>query len=520
MKRILKTAICALLCVAVITSVLTFSVSAAGTVIAFSKSSLTVGDSLTVTVTISHDSELYGVSCIINYDDTVLSYASGSASGGAGSLKIVESPSGDKKVSYTLKFTALKAGSSAISVVNCTGSILGSSGATSVPISGASATVTVKNAALSANANLKSLTVSTGKLSPAFSATRKSYTVTVNNDVTQCKIYATAADKDAKVEVPDNNKALEIGVNTRTVTVTAPDGTQKVYTIKITRKEKVEENSSENDTSSEENSSEDVTSEDPETPEEDPLATNIDGADFTVIEDIAEIKLFNGFTAQKVEFNGVEVDVAVDADKNYTIYYLTSAEGGEPAPYTYEKETDTFTKLQYLSQVENTYIFSQIPEDMTVGENYYKTSATINGFSVDCYASNNSSLSDFYYIYCYADGRFGMYRYDNRENVMQRYPEFGLVEVSDKPANSMEEKDTFLSRFSSLTTNARTIVFCLILIGLGTIALIVLVVLKIVRSKSDFDDEDYDDDDFDSFSLIVNSSSNTDVEEETDETDE
>lgn len=519
MNRIFKTALCALLCFAVMASLLTFSVSAAGTVIAFSKSSLIVNDTLTVTVTISNDAELYGVSCIINYDDTVLSYVSGSASGGAGSLKIVESPSGEKKVSYTLKFTALKAGSSAISVIDCTGSILGASGATSVPIKGASATVTVKDAALSANANLKSLTVSAGKLSHAFSATRKSYTVTVDNEVTQCKIYATAADKDAKVDVPDNNKALEIGVNTRTVTVTAPDGTQKVYTVKITRKEKASDTSSENDSSSEGSESDETTSSETDTPNEDPLSTNIDGAPFTVIEDIAEIKLFNGFSAQKVEFNGVQVDVAVDESKNYTIYYLTADEGGEPAPYTYDEELDTFTKLQYLNQADNTYIFSDFPEDMTVGDGYYKTNATINGFSVDCYASNNSSLSDFYYIYCFADGRYGMYRYDNRENVMQRYPEFSLIDISNEPVLNTEEKDGFFDRFSALSTNARTIVLCLGLIAIGVIVLIVLFVLKFIRPRADID-EDYDDDDFESFSLIVNSSSTPEASEDTDDTEE
>lgn len=517
MKRIFKTALCALLCICVIASILTFSVSAAGTVIAFSKSSLTVGETLTVTITISSDSELYGVSCIINYNDTVLKYASGNADGGAGSLKIVESPSGDKKVSYSLKFTALKAGSSTISVVDCIGSVLGSNGATNVSLKGASANVTVKDAALSANANLKSLTVSRGKLSPAFSASRKSYTVTVDNSVTECKIYATAADKDAKVEVSGEN-TLDIGLNTRVVTVTAPDGTQKQYTVKITRKEKATDTSSENDSSSEDTQSDETTSDDTETPDENLLSTNIDGAPFTVIENISEIKLFNGFTAQKIEYNGTQIDVAIDSENNFTIYYLVSDEGGEPVPYTYDKSDDTFTKVQYMTQVDNTYIFTKIPEDMTVGDSYYKTNATINGFSVDCYARSNSSLADFYYIYCFSDGRYGMYRYDNRENVIQRYPEFGLYELSDTNADNTDGKETFFDRFSALSANARTIVISLVLIAAGAIALIVLLVLRFVRSRSD-SDEDYADDDFDSFSLVVNSSSDieTDDDEETDE---
>ena len=517
MKRIFKTALCSLLCICVLVSILIFSVSAAGTVIAFSKNSLTVGETLTVTVTISSDSELYGVSCIINYNDTVLSYASGSATGGAGSLKIVESPSGEKKVSYSLKFTALKAGSSTISVVSCEGSVMGSNGATIVPINGVSDTATVKDAALSANANLKSLSVSKGKLSPAFSASRKTYTVTVDNSVTECKIYATAADKDAKVEVSGEN-TLDIGLNTRVITITAPDGTQNQYTVKITRKEKASDTSSENDSSSEGTESDETTSSDTETPNENPLSTNIDGAPYTVIENISEINLFNGFTAQKIEYNGTQIDVAVDSENNFTIYYLLSDEGGEPVPYTYDTDEDTFTKVQYMTQLENTYIFTKIPDDMTVSDSYYKTNATINGFSVDCYASSNSSLSDFYYIYCFTDGRFGMYRYDNRENVMQRYPEFGLLEMSDTNTDN-NGKETILDRFSALSSNARTIVISLVLIAVGAIALIVLIVLRFARSKADID-QDYDDGDFDSFSLVVNSSSQSETEENDQETEE
>lgn len=513
MKRIIKISLSIMLCFAVLLSLLSFTASAASTIISFSKNSLSVGETLTVTITINSDSELYGVSCIVNYDSSVLRYDSGNAAGGAGSLKIVESPSGDKRVSYSLKFSALKAGSSAVSVTNCTGSIVGANGAESIGLNGASATVTVKDAALSANANLKSLTLSKGSLSPAFSASRTNYTVTVDNSVTECKVYATAADSSAKVELSGSN-ALKLGLNTRTVTVTAPDGTQKVYTIKITRKEAATD-SSQTDTSSEDETT--SSEETPSTPEN-PLSTNIDGTDYIVMADISAVKLFNGFTAEKIEFNGTEITVAIDADNNFRIYYLSPAEGTAPVPYTYDEQENIFTKLQYYTQGNTTYIFTAIPEDMTVADGYYKTSATINGFSIDCYASSDSKLSDFYYAYCFTDGRFGMYRYDSREDVLQRYPEFALTSISDVSGEDADN-DSFAARFNSLSSNAKVIIIGLALLAIGAIALIVLLIVKLTRKNGNYDTENMNiGDEFDSFSVV--NESDADINDEPDEDEE
>lgn len=511
MKKILKATAGLIICIIVLTSVMIVNTSAAGTIIAFSKKSLTVGEAVTVTVSLDAGEAMYATGCVINYDNNVLSYTSGNAVGGAGSVQIAEAPSGETKVSYSLTFTAIAAGSCTISVADCKYEVLGANGAESRGLSGASATLTVKDAALSANANLSALSLSTGTLSPRFSASRTSYTVAVKNSVTECKIYATAADSGAKVEV-SGESALKIGKNVRTVTVTAPSGAQKVYTITINRSETDEEISSEE------------TSTDTEV---NMLETTIEGVTHTVATDISAVTMFKGFTATTAQFNTQDVAVATDANGVYKLYYLKAADSEVLVPYTFDEENQLFTKLAYFIQGENAYIYTDIPEDKTVGSDFYKTTATINGNEVSCYAANSATANDFYYLYCYADGRYGFYRYDNRENVMQRYPELELVDVEE--LTKEPQKDTLLTRFVSLTANAKIIVISLLFVIIFVVALIVLLIIKYAKRNDNdlYETEDIQEDmSFDSvsygnFSLDVYKDPQDSQESETiDESDE
>lgn len=75
-----------------------------------------------------------------------------------------------------------------------------------------------------------------------FTANQTIYDFTVPKNVDTVKVYAYASSDKATIEGV-GNKALEIGKNVLEVTVTAEDGTKKVYTMNITRTEKEEEKS-------------------------------------------------------------------------------------------------------------------------------------------------------------------------------------------------------------------------------------------------------------------------------------
>lgn len=442
--------------------------AAASTVLYFNKKSVTVGETVNVTVTFNADEAMYGVEGVINYDSSILEYKSGVATNSAGVLKIVESPSGEKKVSYTLTFTAKKAGSCAISVADC----FYSGQTTDAGFTGTAATLTVTDKTLSANADLKSLYLSTARLSPSFSSNTTTYNVTVKNSVTECKISATPVDPNAKVTV-EGSATLKVGANTRTVVVTAPSGAVKKYVVNITRAET-----------------------DADIPVEiDPLEVNVEGYKMVIATNISTEKLFEGFTATQAEFNGTDVAVAVDESGEYTIYYLKTLDSDVLVPYLYDENNGIFEKLKYFTQGENSYIFTDIPKDKTMPDEFYVTNTTISGMNVKCYASSAANMGDFYYIYCYTNGVYGFYRYDSRENVLQRYPELELDEIEV----STEVKDDSLSkRFNSLTVNAKIIVIAGAFVLCAVLALIIVLVIKLFRKNKydDYDEDMIEEDDF------------------------
>lgn len=438
-----------------------FNASAAATAtIAFSNSKPAVNDSVTVTVTVSGGEAMYSTEFSVSYNPDTLRFDSGdSASGGAGVVKVAGLPSGATKQSYSLKFTAIAAGSS---VIQASGVAYYQNTEDSV---GASATMTVSDAAKSDNANLKSLSLSKGTLSPKFSASKTSYTATVANSVTEVKVYATAQDSGANVSV-SGESALKVGSNTRTVTVTAPSGAQKVYTITITR-------------------SEEETVSEPDVPEVNPYETMVDGATYTVLSDISGITLPAGFTVSTAEYNGTEVAAAKDSDGNYILYYLKAADSEAVEPYLLNG--DTFERLQYAAIGDKIYIFSEIPADLTAPEGYYETAVKIGDFSLKAFVANSTEFTDFYYVYCFYDNAYRMYRYDSRENVLQRAPEFKLVPLEEKQLGDAG----FATRFASLTANAKTVVIGLLLAAVAAIALIVLLIVKFVNDKKMLSDGNY-----------------------------
>ena len=87
------------------------------------------------------------------------------------------------------------------------------------------------------NKNLESLTIEDGlTLTPEFNSDVTEYSLTVGADVTSIDITATAEDDNAEVEITGNNNLL-MGENTVEIKVTAEDGTERTYTINVTKGE-------------------------------------------------------------------------------------------------------------------------------------------------------------------------------------------------------------------------------------------------------------------------------------------
>lgn len=477
MKKVLKSAVLLMAAIMLIVSAAVFPASAENAIISFNPSKPAAGQDVTVTVTFNPGAKMYGTDFTVSYNQDVLEYKSADCSAnaaGGGIVKAAPAPSGETKVAYKFTFTAKMAGNAAVSV---SGGVFGEDKDYNV---GASATLTVSDAEKPGVATLKSLSLSQGTLSPAFTSKRTSYTAKVKYDVTSCKVYAAATDDKATVAV-GGKEALEVGKNTRTVTVTAQNGTQKTYTIVITRLKEDEEDT------------ESKPEEETKAPEENAGTAVIDGVNYSIATDLSGFTLPGGFKATTVTRNGAEVAAAQDTDANYTLYYLKGENSESYQPYTLEADGTTFKKLKYATFGNNTYIFEDIPENKAVPAGFYQASVKIGDFDISAYKSPDDGYTDFYYLYCFFDGNFATYRYDAKENVLQRCPEFTLSDVS---ADAPQKGAGFAARFGSLSANAKVIVIGIAAVIIAAVVLAVMLIIRIVKPQPDETDDGYDTDMF------------------------
>ena len=219
----------------VIIMAMTPKVQAAGLVIAFSKSTANVGDTITIRVT---GNEVKGnvkltVSGNATLKEDTVSLDNGPASvdldvNGTGSIRVVATSVDDMQDSAT--GTPYSTGG--------TITVEGTSDSDS-----SNDTTTEQE---SSNANLSNLGIRPNDFS-GFKPGTTTYNVTVPEDVESVEVYATAQDSAATVS-GTGSQTLAYGENTLSVVVTAEDGTTKTYTINVTREGEEETGETEGET--------------------------------------------------------------------------------------------------------------------------------------------------------------------------------------------------------------------------------------------------------------------------------
>lgn len=212
---------------------------AASAKIAFSDPSATVGSQVKVNMKITSSSNLASADVMLAYDSNALEFVEGTnADGGAGAVRI-HGDAGTPNtgtLAFSLTFNARAAGSSKITITSQ--EIYDSNSQLVTVDHEGSSTVTISALkTASKDATLKSLRVSPGELTPAFSADVDTYAVTVGTDVEKVLISAEPTDENANFIVTGSD-GLQMGENRVTCKVTAQDGeTSKEYVIVVTKAE-------------------------------------------------------------------------------------------------------------------------------------------------------------------------------------------------------------------------------------------------------------------------------------------
>ncbi len=505
MKTVLKKVVPFIVIICLLMSMLTVSVSAAGSSsIAFSKSKLAIGETLTVTARFSTTSgeDMYAFEGYITYNPAVVQYVTGTGCSRLTDGKVMISNfASSSNETIDIKFKAIGAGNSMMALEQLVYTDIEK---VEKELTGSSATVTVTDpsAQASSNANLKGLVVSAGTLSPKFSPDVTSYTVTIENSVTELYVSCSKSDSAATYTVK-GSKDMKVGKNQRSIVVTAENGNTKTYTITITR---LDENGN-------------VPTEDTDKPLNEITEVTVDGDIFHVQEDFSAQTLPSGFNVMDYAFDGKTIPAL--GDGTYIMIFLSLPDGSASDFYIVNSD-NKFTKL--ISIDLNGVIYSILPAS-EIPEGYTLVNdCQINGVTVPAYKSANGH-EDFFMVYAKGPGgQNGFYNYDTVDNTLQRALNLTLNDganendPADKPANA---DGNVLDAFMQLGLNAKIVVITILAIIFLLIVAIIVLIVKIARAgktKKEVITQEDEDLDFEYISIgepITNTYTEEDVEDQT-----
>ena len=444
--------------------------------ISFSDPSATVGQEFSVNVKISsQDGNLGASDVVLSYDPSVIEFVSGNnASGGAGSVRLVGTmdSSSTKAFSYTLKFKAVQAGNTSISVGSYE---VYDSDAQAVTVSKTgTASVKVKAPATSsAEAALSSLKISPGTLSPAFSPNVTSYTAQIGANVDKLAVSASAKDSKAKVLV-SGDSGLKVGTNTVVCKVTAEDGqTTKSYTITVNKLDTVDvpsEAETEAETGAEAVGTTPVV--------KNGLDVEIDGVSYTVATEFDASLLPEGYTQSTCTYGGSEVQCGNGND--LTLLYLQGADGNG-AFYIYIPESGVLSPYVTIDVTAKSILVLPPDESVQIPDGFMETTIQLNGtYKVQGWVWKSDEQQKYCVVYGMNEsGEKSLYRYDIAEKTFQRY--FEDPSLATKYDDAQVEE--IVDKYNALCRDYNIRFVMLAVLGVACVILFFIVINLLLKRK-------------------------------------
>ena len=351
-------------------------------------SSVVVGQSFKVTVTVA------GSASIGSWEYT-LSYDSSKVRLNSGTLHVVDYGNGSKSSSsYSYSFTALQSGSATFKPVNAsvldyvsTNECLSSTGSASVSMKSQSEI----EASYSRNNNLSSLSVEGADLSPSFNKNITEYQATLPVDTTKAKIIATAQDSKASITGAGEVDVVD-GINKIEIIVTAEHGEKKKYVINLTVQEL------------------------------DPVKVKVDGKTYTVVRKKGQVENIPvGFTETTIKIRDQDVCAYQSEIAKILLVALKDNEGNIKL-FIYDKNKNSFTSFMEAKGGEvNLLILNN--EKIKTPLDFVKTSFKINDLKIEGYKYRYDKNDNYYLVYAknLETGDEGFYLYDKKNSTFSRY---------------------------------------------------------------------------------------------------
>ena len=345
----------------------------------------------------------------------------------------------------------------------------------------------------SSNASLGLLVISAGTLSPEFSAATKDYTATVDYSCSSLAVTANPADSKASVTSVTGNDSLEVGENTVSVVVTAEDGSTSTYNIVVTRRAE----------------------DDPENADKQDnwKKFDINGTEWTMVNDIPEDVVPEGFEHSKTVIDGLEYNTLHGTFGDITLVYLQSESGN--GLFVYDAAQNAAYEFVRINS-ESHFIVVLLPKVDDVPEGYNEISLSIEGKGVaTAYQTKgektDDQTKDFYLVYAMNDnGESGWYTYDSVDGTYMRN------ELST-PTVAQEENDTTKSELVPGIANKYLVLAAILVLIIIILALLLLVVI-VKNKKRTANEENDEEDDTKEFDIEENDiEANDDAQESAEE---
>lgn len=378
------------------------------------------GKTVTVKVKVSTSVDMAIYQYYLNYDSSILEYQSGDHDAKKkGQLTILKDSASGTSQTLSFTFKALAVGTSKITISGAMVCPSDPKNGDELPVTISNGSVTVKAPyQASTNANLKSLSVGQGTISPAFKKDTYNYTLSVGGGVDRVTVSAVAEDSKAKVSI-SGNTSLKAGDNVVTITVTAEDGkTKKTYKITVTRAKPS------------------PTMSPTPTLSPTPTATPTPGIEVPVgdgkltLSDVITVEYPEGYEEDEFEYEGITVQALKSLAGDLTLVQLSDGK-----LYLYCPADGSFVPYRVISEQKRTYTIIPKPVSAVVPEGFTETKTTLHEEEITVYAANENA--EYFLVYAMNwDGKSGWYCFDTVEETLQRYDtsESGEIEVTPTPS--------------------------------------------------------------------------------------
>ncbi len=245
--------------------------------------------------------------------------------------------------------------------------------------------------------NLSSLTVSSGTLSPTFSASTTTYKVELTSETSSITVSAKAKDSNATVSGTGEHE-LKIGENNIIVTVVAENGSKKTYTISVY-----------------------VT-------EEPSVYLTYNNQEFGVLSDYSTVDIPSGFEKSTTEIDGQEISILTNDTLGLTLVYLTN---GEDFGFYIYDNGEVVREYETLTINGKTYVILNIPSDLEEQDGLVKSTVTIDDIELEGWTFEDENHQNYYVVYLLnEDGERVLYSYETTEGTLQKYVSYVTPEVN------------------------------------------------------------------------------------------